>query len=305
MTIFLSRFIEFVFFSILAISLSKSWKTNIFSLGMHGFLLIGSYSVAFISVYLLDKISIPVNNFISFLVLITIIIFSGLISMLVSKIFFSFFSKLQEDYFAIATLAFSEILIIGIGSFNFLGGANGIDIKIPFINLPILYRKVFFAVLSFLFLLVFLIRALKKEDNFENIFLKAISQNETGIKHLGINTVKIKQNVFSETGFWTGIVGGIMAVYFSFISIDDFTFLNTIPILLFIVLGRYSVLKTLKMTFIIYIITEIVKSNFFGLINSDLGNILVDFQDIVYGILLILSVLIIYVKKNKINAQIR
>jgi branched-chain amino acid transport system permease protein len=227
------------------------------------------------------------------------ILFSGVTSMLVSKVFFKVFEKLQDDYFAIATLGFAEMLVIGIASFNFLGGASGIDINIPFIQLSITGTKVYYSIITFFIFLVFLYTYLKKEKSFENIFVQAISENENGVMHLGLDTKRIKERVFSETGFWAGIVGGLMASYYTFISSDDFIFITTIPVLLFVVLGRYSVMKTLFMTTLIYIITEVTKTNFFSLINSDFGNILVDFQDLLYGLLLVVSVFFIYIFKTE------
>ncbi|NPA44612.1 MAG: hypothetical protein GXO49_03665, partial [Chlorobi bacterium] len=188
MILVLSRFIEFLFLVILAIALSRNWKTNIFSLGIHGFILIGAYITAFISTFFFSSIDIKHNSFPAFLIFLAMIIISGIGSMLVAYVFYRIFSKLQDDYFAIASLGFAEMLVIGIASFDILGGASGTSVDIPFIDLGILGKKYFFLIITLFFFSIFFISYLKKEASFEDIFLKAISQNETGIKHLGLNT---------------------------------------------------------------------------------------------------------------------
>ncbi len=303
MVLLLSRFIELLFFIILAISLSKSWKTNIFSLGLNGFVLIGSYSIAFLFAYVWNHFLFSQNIFFSILIIIISVLIAGYLAQYISIVFFKLFKKLQDDYFAIATLAFAEILLITISGFDFLGGAQGTEIIISNLDFNIFERKVFFFFLILVFSGVFLYKYLKAEKSFEKIIVLSISENETGINHLGIDTKKFKEKVFAQTSYWSGLTGGLMAVYYTFISPNDYTFLSTIPVLLFVVLGNYSVLKTFKMTILIYFLVETIKSNFWGLLHNSIGNRIVDFQDLFYGILLILSVYSIFIlKKKKANA---
>lgn len=299
MIFILSRLIEFLFFCILALNLSKCWQANVFSLGIQGFYLISSYSVVFLSLIVADFVKIDSDIWnITFLFL--SIFIAGLVTSGMSKIFFRVFRKLKDDYFAIASLAFAEILVILVSNTDFLGGARGITIGNAFFLQTSISNKVFYCVLMFAAFSICLVRLIRQNRSLENIVIKSLSDNELGVQHIGINTQNIRESVFTKCGFWVGISGAIMTHYFVTIAPENFSFMTSIPILLFVVIGNYSIYRTIFLSLIIYSIYELFKINFVGLIPISLGNFLTNIQGVFYGILLIASVQYIFGKKSKI-----
>ena len=299
MNFFVSRIIEFIFFCLLALELSRCWRANVFSLGIQGFSLVTSYSiVAFSQIFV---IYLGINH--GILGRITFLIFSvfgaSIISTLLSNLFYSVFKKLKDDYFAIATLAFAQFLLIFVTSFDFLGGAKGYSLNhsIDFGN--IVANRLFFLLLLVLLFIVYLVLAKKNQKSFSELIITATGENELGAQHLGIDTVMVRKNVFVQCGFWTGISGAIMANYYVFISPDDFMFINSIPILLFVVLGNYSINKTIVYSFSIYFGYELLKSNLLGILPYEFGNKIASLQNLIYGSLLVAAVLLIFKRKNK------
>lgn len=299
MIFILSRFIEFLFFCILALNLSKCWQANVFSLGIQGFYLISSYTVAFLSLIVKDLIIVDSETG-SIIFLFLSIFMAGIITLGISKIFFRIFNKLKDDYFAIASLAFAEILIILVSNINFLGGARGITMENSFLLQSSVSNKVFYCILMFIVFSICLINLIRQNQSLENIVIKSLSDNELGVQHAGINTQNIRESVFTKCGFWVGISGAIMTHYFVTIAPENFSFLTSIPILLFVVIGNYSIYRTIFLSLIIYSVYELFKINFVGLIPISVGNFLTNIQGVFYGILLIASVQYIFGKKSKI-----
>ena len=298
MMFILSRFIEFLFFCILALNLSKCWQANVFSLGIQGFYLISSYSVVFLS---LMVTSFNGNNsqVVNILFLFSSIFIAGIVTMGMSKIFFRIFGKLKDDYFAIASLAFAEILIIVVANTELLGGARGITLSNTFFLGTSAENKFFYLLLMFATFSVCFLQFIKQKKSLENTVIKSLSENELGVQHLGVNTQNIRESVFTKCGFWVGISGAIMTHYFVTIAPENFSFMTAIPILLFAVIGNYSIHRTIFLSLIIYSIYELFKINFLGLIPVSAGNFLTNLQGVFYGILLIASVQYIFGVKTK------
>jgi len=294
----LSRLIEFLFFCILALNLSRCWQANVFSLGTQGFYLISSYSVVSLSLFFSAFIKID-SDIWNIIFLFFSIFIAGIVTLGVSKLFFRIFKKLKDDYFAIASLAFAEILIILVSNIDFLGGARGITIGNTFFLQTSLSNKIFYFTLMFAAFSICLVSLVRQNRSLKNIVIKSLSDNELGVQHIGINTQNIRESVFTKCGFWVGISGAIMTHYFITIAPENFSFMTSIPILLFVVIGNYSIYRTIFLSLIIYSIYELFKINFVGLIPISLGNFLTNIQGVFYGILLIASVQYIFGKKKK------
>jgi branched-chain amino acid transport system permease protein len=299
MIFIISRLIEFIFICILALGLSKCWRSNVFSLGIQGYYLISSYTTLFLSLLAYKSNVTSTGNVGIFLFVIVAIFLSGLLSYLVSKLFFIVFKKLKDDYFAIASLAFAEALLILISNAEFLGGAKGMSVPVNIDFSSNIGNKMFFlSLLSLIFFLQLYI-SLKQNKSTQMLVIESLAENELGVKHLGINTEKVRENVFSQSGFWVGISGSIMTFYYISVNPVNYGFLSSIPVLLFVVIGNYSIFKTVLYSFILYFFYELFKINFLGIIPVSIGNTFSGLQGITYGLLLIIAVKYIHSRKTK------
>ncbi len=301
MIFFISRSIEFMFFCLLALELSKCWRANVFSLGIQGFYLVASYSIVFLSQIFILKLGIGNNISNQFVFLLTSVTAATAVSYYTAKFFFIAFKYLKDDYFAIATLAFAQFLLITVTSFDFLGGAKGYSLSYSIDFGNVLANRLLFFFLILIIFIGYLIRAYKTQNTFSNMLITATGENELSAQHMGCDTKMIRKEVFVQCGFWTGISGGIMAHYFIFISPEDFLFINSIPILLFVVLGNYSINKTLIYSSLVYFGFELLKSNFLGILPYKFGNEIAGLQNLIYGSILVVAVHLIYRKRNMLE----
>lgn len=202
---------------ILAVSLNLiTGFTGQFSLGHAGFMSIGAYVCAIIT---LRMPTIPgfvlgvllgaaAAAFIGFLV--------GLPTL-----------RLQGDYLAIATLGMSEIIRIIFLNLNITNGAAGLNGIPQFVNWAWLF---IFTVGTILFITNFL-------NSSHGRACISIREDEIAAEAMGINTTKYKVTAFTIGAFCAGIAGALYASYFYFLKPDLFGFLKSIDVLVIVVLG--------------------------------------------------------------------
>jgi len=138
--------------------------------------------------------------------------------------------RLKSDYLAIATLGFSEIIraIISAPQLNRItNGSYGLK-NIP--TFPNLYA--FFAI----FAICIAIMVLLIHSSYGRVF-KAIREDETAAQAMGINLFKYKSISFIISSFFTGVGGGLLAMYMRSIDSKTFQISLTYDILLIVVLG--------------------------------------------------------------------
>jgi branched-chain amino acid transport system permease protein len=187
---------------------------------------IGAYASALLTVFGISGfISIPAALVISALAAYPV----GLIS-----------QRLQTDYFAIATLAFSEILRLVLLEESWLTrGVHGIP-GIPDIShalgLAIDPSLLMIGLLLFVNgLSLFLIWRLTHSP-FGRL-IEAIRDDEDAVRSIGREPRKFKAIVFAIGGGFAGLGGAFYAHYFTFISPDQFTPLLTFYVWMAMILG--------------------------------------------------------------------
>lgn len=202
---------------ILAVSLNLiTGFTGQFSLGHAGFMSIGAYVCAMIT------IRIPSNyGFI-------LGVFSGAIAAaLVGCLVGLPTLRLKGDYLAIATLGMSEIIRIVFLNMTITNGAAGLNGIPLFVNW------------SWLF--VFTTGTILIISNFLNSShgraCISIREDEIAAEAMGINTTKYKVIAFTIGAFFAGIAGALYASYFYFLKPDLFGFLKSVDVLVIVVLG--------------------------------------------------------------------
>ncbi len=187
--------------------------TGQFSIGHAGFLAVGAYVSAIITM----NLGLP---------FIVGILAAGLMSAMAGLIVGFPTLRLRGDYLAIATLGFAEIIRILFLNLEYVGGAAGMRVS-HYTN----WTYTFFC------LLITLIVIINFTNSRHGRACIAIREDEIAADTLGINTTYYKVIAFTIGSFFAGIAGALYAHNFYIIQPNNFGFLKSIDILIYVVLG--------------------------------------------------------------------
>ena len=188
--------------------------TGQFSIGHAGFMAVGAYVSAIMTV----KLGMP------FIVAILVAAAAaGALGFLIGIPTL----RLSGDYLAIATLGLGEIIRITILNISYVGGASG------FMGIPRLadFTWVFFLTVFTLFFIKNLIRSSHGRA------CLSIRENEIAAETMGIDTTKYKVMAFTIGAAFAGVAGTLFAHYFYIAHPASFTFMKSFDILSMVVLG--------------------------------------------------------------------
>jgi branched-chain amino acid transport system permease protein len=187
--------------------------TGQFSIGHAGFLAVGAYVSAIITM----KFELP---------FVLAIIIGGIVAALAGLLVGIPTLRLRGDYLAIATLGFGEIIRIVFLNIEYVGGAAGMMVS----NMTTWTSAFVCLVITILVI-----------SNFTNSrhgrACIAIRENEIAADAMGINTTFYKVAAFAIGSFFAGIAGGLFSHNFYIIQPTNFGFLKSFDILIFVVLG--------------------------------------------------------------------
>ena len=202
---------------ILAVSLNLvTGFTGQFSLGHAGFMAIGAYSTALITM------SMPtVLGFI--LGLLVGAILAALVGFLIGLPTL----RLRGDYLAIATLGMAEIIRVLLLNFEFSNGAAGLSGIPQFVN----WNWLFVLTAGTIVLISNFLNSRHGRDCI------AVREDEIAAESIGVRSTQAKTLAFSVGAFFGAIAGGVYASSFYFIKPDLFGFMQSINILVIVVLG--------------------------------------------------------------------
>ena len=200
---------------ILAVSLNLiNGYTGQFSIGHAGFMAVGAYTSAVITV----KLGLSFE-----LGLVVATLSAGLLGFLIGLPTL----RLNGDYLAIATLGLGEIIRICILNIDYVGGASGL-MGIPRMTT---FAYVFWIMTAIIFFI----------KNFKNSApgrcCLAIRENEIAADTMGINTTKYKVLAFTLGASFAGTAGALFSHYFFLAHPASFTFMRSFDILTMVVLG--------------------------------------------------------------------
>ena len=187
--------------------------TGQFSIGHAGFLAVGAYASAIITM----KLQMPF--FVALIV-------GGLVAALAGLIIGIPSLRLKGDYLAIATLGFGEIVRIVLLNIDYVGGASGMQVS-HFTTWPWVFASVFITIL--------VIRNFTTSTHGRACI--SVREDETAADSMGINTTYYKVVAFAIGAFFAGVAGGLYAHNFYIIQPSNFGFLKSFDILIFVVLG--------------------------------------------------------------------
>lgn len=258
-------------YSLVAVSMNLlNGFTGLFSLGQAGFMLLGAYTYAILTIpggirdtvyYLFQGSSFNFSFVEMFesvfgsegagttvsliLGVIIAIICAGIVAAVFAYLIGLPVLRLKSDYLAIATLGFAEILR-AIFQWDKLGkitnGANALRGYPTFADFNIKddMGRIVFRLSSFIPLLIagvcIFIIVLLINSSYGRAF-KAIRDDEIAAEAMGINLAKHKSLSFCISSFFAGVGGALFAMFASTVQAKTFTSAMTYEILLIVVIG--------------------------------------------------------------------
>ncbi|AOY75690.1 branched-chain amino acid ABC transporter permease [Clostridium formicaceticum] len=223
--------------------------TGLFSLGHAGFMAVGAYTTALLTMTPESKeMTFFLEPIISPLAEITLpffiaLLLGGMLSALVAFLIGAPTLRLKGDYLAIATLGFSEIIrIIFTNTQTITNGSLGLKSIPNTTNLWWSFGTMLFTVMVMVSLI---------NSSYGKAF-KAIREDEIAAESMGINLFKHKVMSFVIGAFFAGIGGGLLGNLLGTINPMMFRFVLTFNVLLIIVLGGMgSITGTVISAFIV------------------------------------------------------
>ncbi|MGH9882379.1 MAG: branched-chain amino acid ABC transporter permease [Pyrinomonadaceae bacterium] len=217
---------------ILAVSLNLiTGFTGQFSIGHAGFMAVGAYTSAYLTVYhaqvweraLAGMLGETLAHVLIFVLAILLgAVVAGIAGLLVGIPSL----RLRGDYLAIVTLGFAEIIRIVILNIDKVGGATGFTVP-GYTN--------FLWVGVFAVLTVVVVYNIVHSDMGRALI--SIREDELAAEAMGINSTRYKVIAFVISSALAGMAGVLFAHYTQFLSTNDFQFIRSFEIIIMIVLG--------------------------------------------------------------------
>ena len=236
--------------------------TGLFSLGQAGFMLLGAYTYAILTIPSADRESVYYlygGSAVNFslpelfgggalgliLGVLAALILAGCVAAVIAWLIGLPVLRLKSDYLAIATLGFAEI-IRAIFQWDRLGpvtnGANALKSFPTFssFNITGADGQVVFRLSTFVAFLIaavcIAVIVLLINSSYGRAF-KAIREDEIAAEAMGVNLAKHKRLAFCISSFFAGVGGGMFAMFANQAQAKTFTTSMTYEILLIVVIG--------------------------------------------------------------------
>lgn len=212
-------------YAMLSLGLNVQWGfTGLVNLGHVGFFAVGAYTSA-----LLSKLGFPFIS--SMATAILVAAFFGTLVALTTL-------RLKEDFLAIVTLGFSEILRLFLINESWLtGGANGItDIPRPLKGFILSKDLLYLFMLAGVVILLFLLLERLRLSPYGRV-LRAIREDELVAATAGKNVFRSKVQAFSLGAGIAGMAGVFYAHYLVYLAPDMFIPLVSINVWVALIAG--------------------------------------------------------------------
>ncbi|MDI6870065.1 MAG: branched-chain amino acid ABC transporter permease [Bacillota bacterium] len=200
---------------ILAVSLNLiNGITGQFSIGHAGFMAVGAYVSALLSIHLRWPFAA--------------VLVAGMAAAAVMGVVVGIPTlRLKGDYLAIATLGFGEIIRVVIVNLDITGGPRG---------LPGIPPKTGFFVAEALAALTILVIS-NLINSAHGRAMLAVREDEVAAETMGVNATRYKVTAFVVGAAFAGLAGGLYAHYMMFIDPKSFSFFKSVEVLVMVVLG--------------------------------------------------------------------
>ncbi len=216
----------------LAVSLNLiNGFTGQFSIGHAGFMAIGAYTSAYVTVTFGERLRGALEILPPFgrdsVVLLTALSIGALLASIAGFFVGVPSLRLRGDYLAIVTLGFGEIIRVFILNIDAVGGARGYS------GIPKLAN--FFWI--YLFAAGTILVVYRVVHSSFGRTLVAIREDEIAAEAMGVHTTRAKVISFVVSSAMAGVAGGLFAHYLMYVHTNSFTFLRSFEIIIMIVIG--------------------------------------------------------------------
>ncbi|MGZ4962101.1 MAG: branched-chain amino acid ABC transporter permease [Limisphaerales bacterium] len=213
----------------LAVSLNLiNGYTGQFSLGHAGFMAVGAYTSAAVTMFVGPHVIGPnPSTALSMLWFVLALYIGGLVAAVAGILVGAPSLRLKGDYLAIVTLGFGEIIRVIFRNVESLGGALGLNGIPPYTNL--------FWVFGTAAICTYVVLSLV-HSTYGRGFI-AVHDDEVAAEAMGINTTRYKIVAFVIGAFFAGLAGGLYGHYTLSIDPKGFDFMRSIEIVVMVILG--------------------------------------------------------------------
>ncbi len=214
---------------ILAVSLNVvNGFTGQFSLGHAGFMAVGAYTAAKITLALADVQIALVPQALSDEVVFAFALGAGMLTAALAGFLVGMPSlRLRGDYLAIVTLGFGEIIRVVIENMKFLGQATGLS------GLPRLTNVTWAGIGA----VATVVMAQRLAVSTQGRALFAIREDEVAAEAMGVDTTGYKVRAFVISAAYAGLAGGLVVHLLQLATPRSFTFIRSIEAVVLVVLG--------------------------------------------------------------------
>lgn len=213
---------------------------GLFSIGHAGFMALGGYMSAVL--YMTLKVPFPIALILGGL-------FAGACSFIIG--YPAFRTKLRGDYFAIATLGFSEaVRLILNNTYEVIGGAYGFTGLPQLTNLPVVVVATLLA--------VWFAHNFVTSQHGKNC--AAMSEDEVAAQMMGVNLMRTKLTALFISAFYAGVAGGLLGFYMAYLTPSFFTISRSSDLLAAVVFGGiHSLIGPILTSFLLVALPELLR----------------------------------------------
>src|SRR5512134_2323814 len=214
---------------VLAVSLNVvNGFTGQFSLGHAGFMAVGAYTAAKVSLALVGVKIVGLPEVVSDQLAFALALGAGMgMSALAGFVVGMPSLRLRGDYLAIVTLGFGEIIRSLIENTTFLGEALGLQ------GLPKRTNIVWLGVSA----IATIVMARRLAVSTQGRALFAIREDEIAAEAMGVDTVGYKVRAFTISAAYAGLAGGLVGHAIQLVTPAMFTFIRSFEVVVLVVLG--------------------------------------------------------------------
>ena len=267
---------------ILAVSLNiVNGMTGQFSIGHAGFMAVGAYTAAKLTLVLSGVKLVGIPEAVSNQLIFVVALLAGGAAAGVAGFLVGLPSlRLRGDYLAVVTLGFGEIIRVVAQNTEGLGRALGLT------GIP--QDSSLFMVGLWVFVVVLVAKRLAESSHGRS--LVAIREDEIAAAAMGVNTTAYKVRAFVISSFFAGIAGGLFAHFQSVINPGTFGFVRSMEIVVMVVAGGLgSTTGSVVAAIVLTLLPEGMRSLFNAL---DLDAARIDQARMpIYGVLLVVLML--------------
>ena len=255
------------------------------SLGHAGFMSVGAYTGAVVSGWLIDAFNMQDPT----LRLVLAILCGGIIAGIVGALIGIPVLRLRGDYLAIVTLAFGEIIrnlvnVLYVGTldgnlhFSFLSKdlPEGVTMLVDGAKGAVKIKPISTFTVGFILVLVTLVIVLNLVNSRSGRAIQATRDNRIAAESMGVSVTKYKMMAFVTAAVLAGMAGALYGLNSSTVVPTQFTFNQSINVLVFVVLGGLgNVLGSVISATFLTVLPEVLRE-------------FADYRMLVYAVVLIL-----------------